>query len=232
MLPTMDTILDGAVSESSSTVSEARRKGAQSFIGLCRLTKILGELLSTIYCLRNEPLEHVLRNLRRIETSIDDWQESLPPWLNPEHGNFERYQPGSLNLRLSFLAVKMCICRVALQVCFTYYLPERRVHGCVAKWETDREQTSRVNDHDEALYHQGRCIKAGYALINFVTSLSTDETRMFWLPCMSITPRDSVLFWWVWQIYLTILQTQLTTLLLQSLSCFAVPWRPILRAWE
>lgn len=115
-LPDITTILDDAPANTSTSVSEVRLRGAHSFIALCRLTRILGNVLSVVYSLRDEPVERTLKTLRRQETAIDDWQDSLPAWLNPGRTEFERDQPGSLNLRLSFLAVKMCICRVALQV--------------------------------------------------------------------------------------------------------------------
>lgn len=114
-LPEISTILDDAPI-SSYAESDIRLRGAQSFIALCRLTKILGEVLSVVYSLREEPIEQTLKILRRQEASIDDWQDSLSSWLNPGGSEFERDQPGALNLRLSYLAVKMCICRVALQV--------------------------------------------------------------------------------------------------------------------
>lgn len=114
-LPQLDIILDNSQTSSTAT-PQARERGAESFIALCRLTQLLGDLLSVIYSLREEPLERMLKTLRRIETAVDDWQDSLPIWLNPGESGFERDQPGSLNLKLSFLAVKMCICRVALQV--------------------------------------------------------------------------------------------------------------------
>ena len=114
-LPEISTILDDAPISNYSE-SDTRLRGAQSFIALCKLTKILGEVLSVVYSLREEPIENTLKVLRRQEASIDDWQDSLPSWLNPGSSEFEQDQPGTLNLKLSYLAVKMCICRVALQV--------------------------------------------------------------------------------------------------------------------
>lgn len=113
-MPGLETILDDMSSTSSAYLS--RMKGAQSFIALCELTKLLGDVLSVIYALRPDPLEQTLKVLRRVETRVDDWQDSLPGWLDPCSNFFERNQPGSLNLRLSYLAIKMCICRAALQV--------------------------------------------------------------------------------------------------------------------
>ncbi|KAK6077427.1 fungal specific transcription factor domain-containing protein [Seiridium cupressi] len=155
-MPEISTILDDAPFGDPS-VAKARQMGAQSFVALCKLTKILGEVLPIIYSLRREALEHTLKTLRRIETYIDDWQDSLPSWLNPDDVLFGRNQPGALNLRLSFLAVKMCIRRVALQA-------------------------TRVLNDEESRYRQVQCIKAGSTLIDFVVSLSVDETKAFWLP--------------------------------------------------
>ncbi|KAH8901631.1 1-aminocyclopropane-1-carboxylate [Thozetella sp. PMI_491] len=155
-LPELRMILDD-VPGGEASVLDSRIRGAHVFIALCRLTKILGEVLPVIYSVREEPLEHTLKILRRVEASVDDWQDALPSWLNPAGDEFERDQPGSLNLRLSFLALKICLYRVALQA-------------------------TRINDPEEAAYHKSRCIKAGNALINFIVSLSIGDTRAFWLP--------------------------------------------------
>jgi hypothetical protein len=126
---------------------------------LCRLTKLLGEVLSVVYALPSAPLEPTLKILRRTDAYVDELQDSLPSPLDLVEDNFDRDQPGALNLQLSFLAVKMCICRTALQ----------------ATW---------LRDDSESRYYQARCIKAGNALIDAIVSIPAEVvTAVFWLPC-------------------------------------------------
>lgn len=156
-LPTLSTIFDHAKAPSAPQ-SEPRLKGARSFIALCQLTKLLEEALSIVFSLRQDPLEQILRNLRRIDANIDEWQDSLPLWLNPSDATFERNQPGFLNLQISFLTVKLCVCRAA--------------------W-----QATRMVDDVEASYYQIRCIKSANQLIDAVALITAEETNAFWLPC-------------------------------------------------
>ena len=155
-LPEVAILSDGA-SIGDDHHAETRLKGAQSFIALCQLTNILGEVLPLVYSLRAQMPDTTMKDLRRVETSLDQWEDSLPEWLTFAASTFERQGPGALNLQLSFLALKVCLCRMALQ-------------------------TTRLTDHDEAQYHQVRCRKAGKALIDFVISLNEDEIKVFWLP--------------------------------------------------
>lgn len=155
-LPELSTVLDDL--DGRNPLPESRIKGARSFICLCRLTQLLEEALEIIYSLQPTPVEGTLDSLTRIDEEVSTLQESLPPELNPSSKNFERLQPGSLNLQLSFLAVKMCLSRAALQ-------------------------TIRVANSYEPHYHQSRCIKACNEFMDAVISISVKETKVFWLPC-------------------------------------------------
>lgn len=110
-------LVGGATSDNDSgRTSGPRIMGAQSFRALCQLTEILGDILPLIYDTRSRRPEAQVRSLKRIEASLDEWEENLPPSLNAKTPDFQRDQPGALSLQLSFLAVKMCICRVSLLV--------------------------------------------------------------------------------------------------------------------
>ncbi|KAH7374851.1 putative Zn(II)2Cys6 transcription factor [Plectosphaerella cucumerina] len=156
-LPDLNIVNDDVAAGAS--VTQTRLRGAHSFILLCQLTNLLSEVLAIVYSLRSDPLEQTLRVLRRIDAHVDELQDSLPPWLNPADETFasSRREPGALNLQLSFLAVKICICRAALQA-------------------------TRVADDTEALYYQSRCIKIGNEFIDAVVALTPEETKAFWLP--------------------------------------------------
>lgn len=114
-LPDFDSLSISAIANRSE-VTDDRLEGARSFIALCRLTEILGEVLPLIYALHVRKEISCLKALRRVEASLDEWEDSLPEWLDLNRSEFQRNASGALNLQLSFLAVKMCICRIALQV--------------------------------------------------------------------------------------------------------------------
>ncbi|KAL4867829.1 hypothetical protein BDV12DRAFT_110927 [Aspergillus spectabilis] len=141
--------------------SDTRLQGGHSFVALCSLTTILGQILPLIYALETQPLEHSFRTLRRHETTLNEWEESLPLWLRPTSPNFKREAAGALNLQLSFLAVKLCLSRIALL-------------------EMHRSNDSPVEE--DKMYYRSRCRKVARAIVDFVVILTEEEAAAFWLP--------------------------------------------------
>ena len=101
---------------SDEATSNTRVQGGRSFIALCELTVILGDVLPLMYTLQAQPLEQTFRTLRQHETALDQWEEGLLPWLRPGCASFERTAAGSLNLQLCHLVVRMCLWRIGLLV--------------------------------------------------------------------------------------------------------------------
>lgn len=97
-------------------MSNTRVQGGLSFIALCELTVILGDILPLIYTLQAQTPEQASRALRRHETALDQWEEGLLPWLRPGSVSFERQAAGSLNLQLCYLVSRMCLWRLGLLV--------------------------------------------------------------------------------------------------------------------
>lgn len=159
-LPDIDSLCLGPT-ENNGLPSDVHLKGARCFIALCELTRILGDILSLIYTLRRQTQGTCLKSLRRNETSLDEWEDSLPRWLSPTNSEFQKMAPGALNLQLSCLTVKMCICRVGLQ-------------------ETARSEEP--DDTEARHYYQSRCRNAARTVIDFVTSLQPCDMDVFWLP--------------------------------------------------
>lgn len=114
-LPDINSLLMGTVSRANS-FSNARMQGAKSFIALCGLTEILGDILALVYTLKPSKDQNRFKSLRRLEATMDEWEDNLDTWLRPGSVDFRKMAPGALNLQLSSLAVKMCISRIALQV--------------------------------------------------------------------------------------------------------------------
>lgn len=115
LLPDIDSLLMGTVSTADS-FPDAWMQGAKSFIALCGLTEILGDILALVYTLKPSREHNCLKSLRRLEAKMDEWEDNLDTWLRPGSLDFQKIAPGALNLQLSSLAVKMCISRIALQV--------------------------------------------------------------------------------------------------------------------
>lgn len=76
-LPDSDSLLISMPSDAEFP-SDARIQGAYSFIALCSLTSLLGKILPLIYVLETPPLESSFRELRRHETALNEWEETLP----------------------------------------------------------------------------------------------------------------------------------------------------------
>jgi len=93
---------------------------SRSFLALCQLTEILGDILPFIYDIKGRAPENQTRSLKRVEAALEDWEANLPDVLNARNPDFQREHPGALNLELSFLAVKMCVSRVSLLVRISY----------------------------------------------------------------------------------------------------------------
>lgn len=87
--------------------------GAYCFIALCQLTEILGDILPLIYNTKRGKNYAPLKSLLRLEATLEDWESSLPDWLNPNSGEFRRELPGVLNLYISYLGIRLCMCRVS-----------------------------------------------------------------------------------------------------------------------
>ena len=173
-LPTVDVIVPPHLRTTE------RVRAAHCHIYLCRLTETLGELLPLVYGLQHKPARETSKKLRQIRTDLDMWEDSLPDWLRgPTIHPGERIY-GASSLQLAFLAVKMLVSRVELNVSKT----------TVAWNECSLTKLQEVNnsetDNAEARrYFQTECRRSAEEIVGFMTSLRTDNFKEFWLPCMS-----------------------------------------------
>lgn len=112
-LPTIEVLIPQA------SRTPERVRAAHCHIALCRLTEILGELLPLVYGLQSRAHRETTKKVRQIRTDLDAWEDSLPDWLrNPISTNTtEERISGTSSLQLGFLAVKMLVSRVELNVC-------------------------------------------------------------------------------------------------------------------
>jgi hypothetical protein len=99
-----------AASSSSTQIPE-------TFAHLCRLTKLLGELLPMIYSLRPNHAEN-WKQIRRTECALDDWVDVLPDRLNPTKDFADQFPnvPGASSLWFCFLSLQLVLNRLAFKV--------------------------------------------------------------------------------------------------------------------
>ncbi|KAF1846561.1 uncharacterized protein K460DRAFT_417615 [Cucurbitaria berberidis CBS 394.84] len=96
-----------------SLASETQRRATTSFINLCKLSQILGDILPFVYSLQLD-VEEVSRSLRKTECVLDDWAIALPEYLRP-YSSLSCTVNGASNLWFSYLSVKVLICRLAFK---------------------------------------------------------------------------------------------------------------------
>ncbi|KAM0714007.1 hypothetical protein Q7P37_010971 [Cladosporium fusiforme] len=132
-----------------------------TFTYLCRLTKILGQILPLVYTLQdngNTP------SLRRLECELDQWEADLPAFLQLRSGSVAMACNGTSNLLFCRLSVRLLLARLFLR----------------------DVMTSRETQPEEAKpYHQSAVREKASNVIDFVTSLSESQLGEFWLPYVS-----------------------------------------------
>jgi hypothetical protein len=82
------------------------------------LTEILGDVLPLVYDRRQKPSSDISKLLRRLETDLDNWEDSEPALTvlrTREEAPLVSFG-GFSSLRLGLLATKMLICRIAFRV--------------------------------------------------------------------------------------------------------------------
>ena len=88
-----------------------------TFPHLCRLTKVLGELLPIIYSLRANNSEH-WKQIRRAECALDDWLDALPDCLNQTKEPMDQIFniPRASSLWFCYLSLQLVLNRLAFKV--------------------------------------------------------------------------------------------------------------------
>ncbi|KAK7540837.1 C6 transcription factor [Phyllosticta citribraziliensis] len=137
-----------------------REAGAESFIQLCKLSEILGDILPLVYDLSNETQPHVWKDLRRFECSLDQWEEELPQqFKQPTH---QITCAGASSLFLGFLSIKMLLCRLGL-----------------------RTASSQENGHERDTtkkYYLSTVRASAIKISEYVCSLQPAHLKEFWMP--------------------------------------------------
>jgi hypothetical protein len=147
---------------STSSSSETERKAGQTFIELCELSRILGDILPIVYSLYLDSND-VWRNLRKIECALDDWTIALPEYLRFDSSDMSTVN-GASNLWFSYLSVKVLICRLAFK----------------ATLEGPKNSSLEARQYRLATLRE-----SALEVVDFVTSLQETHLHEFWMPYTS-----------------------------------------------
>ena len=99
----------------TAEASEATCHATMSFLHMCKLSQVLGDILPLVYSLQLD-VEEIWRSLRKAECASDDWVEALPSYLRLPL-SIPSTVDGSSNLWSAYLSTKVIICRLAFKLC-------------------------------------------------------------------------------------------------------------------
>ena len=88
-------------------------RAAECYIALCQLTVILGEILPLLYHIRSGNDAVAAQQVSKSDVDLRTWFAGLPHHLSLLDYSRRRDVPGLANLRISYLAVKMLLARIA-----------------------------------------------------------------------------------------------------------------------
>lgn len=132
-----------------------------TFVELCKLSRILGDLLPLVYSLRKAP-DVVLQQLCEVEGALRIWAQNLPEFLDPDI-----IKPGSINgasnLWFAHLSLWLLVRRMAYK-------------AILEKAEETSEN------------HTYRLLKLRSSVLgvaDYVISLTDDQLQEFWMPYTS-----------------------------------------------
>ncbi|KAH3904477.1 hypothetical protein HBI56_171410 [Parastagonospora nodorum] len=144
------------------TIPQSCLNSASTFIQLCKLTQILGEVLPHVYALRLD-LDELWTCLRKTEYALDNWLADLPPSLIFNRLTSASSVNGSSNLWFAFLSIKLLTCRLAVKATLKETTSSTEIQYC--RLVSLRE--------------------ASCATVDFVASLQHAQLQEFWLPYTS-----------------------------------------------
>jgi hypothetical protein len=143
-------------------VSETYRMTTSTFVQLCKLTRILGDILPHVYALCLDT-DEMWRSLRKTECALDDWEVALSPYLALKDSLTAPTVNGASNLRFAYMSIRLLTCRLAFKA-------------------TIKETT---HSSEARQYRLLKLRETSCGVIDFVTALSDAQLHEFWLPYTS-----------------------------------------------
>lgn len=131
-----------------------------TFLQLCKLSRVLGDLLPHVYSLREAP-DEILRHLLKIECALDDWVHALPETIRPDP--IPGVVNGASNLWFAYLSLKVLVCRLS------YKAVLEQGDGAV----------------EARAYRLVELRRAVSNAADYIISLTEDQLQEFWMPYTS-----------------------------------------------
>jgi hypothetical protein len=152
--------------------SKSRKTAISIFIGLITLTNVLGKYLEQIYSVSKCNGETSNLSLTDLEDLLGSWEYSLPPEVRliVTHGRMLT-APGSANFRLAYLAVKLLLRRIQLDL--------------------DRSK-SETDDYASPYYTHAQ--RAAEDIVLFVQGLDHSHFPGFWIPVNEFSLTSAITF--------------------------------------
>ena len=147
--------------EESLSLADGLTVGANSsnsFVGLCSLTRVLGDILPLIYTLRPAPAD-MCQSIRRLECSLDEL-ETLPCFQWDNAG--AAISNSKSDLRLCFLTLRLVLSRVVLRVRRIYALGELLLtqYARQQPWTSQASKKSKIIDLECSVSRPWNCLSS------------------------------------------------------------------------
>ncbi|KAH7089031.1 fungal-specific transcription factor domain-containing protein [Paraphoma chrysanthemicola] len=146
----------------TSSFSNENQNVLSTFVFLCELTRILGEILPCVYEIGLRP-DEIYRRLRKIDCALDDWLDTLPSSLRLDTLTGGPRVNGTSNLWFAYLSIKLLACRL--------------LYRATLKDDTQSQEARQ--------YRLTQLREASLEVVNYVSSLNHDHFQEFWLPYTS-----------------------------------------------
>lgn len=157
----------------SAGASSHHKSAASIFVALTTLTDVLARYLEHVYCVsRSSPstLEMTTIDLERI---LSEWEGSLGDDIRRLALRGTRLDvPGAANFRLAYLAVKLLLRRIQLDLC---------------------KSSAQVEDDTTELYHMN-AERAAEEIAHLVQELDETQLRGFWIPVHAFSITSAAMF--------------------------------------
>ncbi|QKX59406.1 uncharacterized protein TRUGW13939_06540 [Talaromyces rugulosus] len=157
----------------SNCTSQSHIAAAEVFVAFTSLTEVMSEYLEHVYKISVHVPYPPERSAIELEGLLTDWEESLT-------GNIRRMvlhgtdfdAPGAANFRLAYLAVKLLLRRLQLDV--------------------DKNNLGIIDDIDSHYYKQAQ--RAAEEIVHLVQEMGESHLRGFWLPVNSFSLTSATTF--------------------------------------
>lgn len=153
--------------------SSCHKAAASVFVALTTLTGILARYLEHVYCVSKSSPSASEMNTIDLERILSEWEEFQSDDIRRIALRGTRLDvPGAANLRLAYLAVKLLLRRIQLDLC---------------------KNSAQVEDDTTELYHMN-AERAAEEIAHLVQELDESQLRGFWIPVHAFSITSAAMF--------------------------------------